>query len=422
MAITRFCCGFECNMWDDGSGATAPRHWHSQAGTAQSILTSDFKHGARCLQVANAGVASYARQDVQPAATQTVARARFYVKRTTTPAADAMAWGHSTAAGSFAYIRYQFSSGNFIAQFGTSTAAVGPAFAIDTWYRIDVEVRVGLGTRTIDWWVDGVAQTQATLVGTASTLAQMRFGNESTTALTTRYDSIMAEWGLEADRASMTALPFGEGKVLRHAPKADGTHGFNLAGDFRKGALSPATQVLTSAANAAPTDTDLYTYVDEVPDTLTEGAIQYGTPAQGEYVAFQFQDVTDVGESAAPRSVELIWRTHSATTTANLQGMRIDDNISSIASVVDSVDCSETSAADMGDNILPADGGGVWTTTKLANLRARWGPNFTGTLDISPVANLDAIMLEAEYAITGGGGGSIQPPRTMHQQRLRRAA
>jgi hypothetical protein len=55
------------------------------------------------------------------------------------------------------------------------------------WYVIDLRVRTGANPHTIDWQVDGVAQTQSTNAVAADTLSNIRFGGSITAEVFTAY-------------------------------------------------------------------------------------------------------------------------------------------------------------------------------------------------------------------------------------------
>ena len=99
----------------------------------------------------------------------------------------------------------------------TGTAAVGPVIVADTWYHAQIRYNVAAATHTVEWEIDGVAQTQFNGGGTAGTLLAFAFGNMFGTAtMDLRVDDVM--FG-----TTSADYPFDDHKVVMLIPDTSAT-------------------------------------------------------------------------------------------------------------------------------------------------------------------------------------------------------
>lgn len=162
--------------------------WGTAVGTP-TITTDSVRAGVNGLKVTGVGP-QYLPRTPSPA-TPTVLVDRFYFRIPTGgyPTGTACTlWLARTAIPTTFRIRVDVTTHNLQAQIGSGTVQTFGVPSLDTWYYVDVRVNSTNGT--IDWQVNGVAQTQATGT-TGSTFSSIRLGCENaTTGMTIHYDDI----------------------------------------------------------------------------------------------------------------------------------------------------------------------------------------------------------------------------------------
>ncbi len=101
--------------------------------------------------------------------------ARFAFRLESLPAATAGLFQLPASAGNNMTFRDDQPSGGIKVVVGSSTAISAPISA-GTWYYADIRFNAGADPRTVDWRLNGVAQTQVSNAEAASYITQVRFG------------------------------------------------------------------------------------------------------------------------------------------------------------------------------------------------------------------------------------------------------
>ena len=126
------------------------------------------------------------------------------------------------------------------------------------WHYVLLAYDVSGTTWTVDWWVDGVAQTQVSLSGkSADTGAGWAVGTGATNGTYDCYfdDIVYGEW------SSLSDFTYKMYEVYGYAPGADGTHNAGTT------TFIPGDAATTP--NMTNSTTDAWTYLDEIPWTTT---------------------------------------------------------------------------------------------------------------------------------------------------------
>lgn len=284
---------------------------------------------------------------------------------------------------------FQNSDDRLCIEVGGSVSQTGPVIVADTWYHVEIYVKVDAGT--VDWWIDGAAQTQVTNAPSGTTLIAAVLGADNTTTASADFDDVL----LWTDTTTISGTPFGEHKVLLLSVDPSGTVTASDGGtDFRR---FTSNSTIDGAWNA----TDVRNAVDEVPPTIgstADGAVQINTDAVN-YMEFPMTSYTlQSGEAIAGlRMLACGWAT---STTAATIGFRSYNGTTEtvLRSVQDTnFDNSTTSPAWCCKMATPAD---FDTQSELDALAFRVG--FSG--DAAPDIGIHAIY--AELAVKEGAGST----------------
>lgn len=248
-------------------------------------------------------------------------------------------------------------SGQVVAQFAAGGAAQTYATDIcdSAWHRLDFSVDMSTTSFTADWAVDGNAQTQATVTGSAvKTINGFRFGStDSADTATVWWDDVVLS-------ETPGDYPLGEYTVKALYPDGDGTS--NISGGGFKG-----------NDNGTPTTT-WAAYLDAPAGgtspaaTPAEYILQVNTAAT-EYVETTFDDTN--GTDTIDMVMGCCWY-RSQSTTANNGTLRIVDSGGNTLVNIVSGDLSEN-ATNLYARIVPSVGGDGWTTSEVDGLKARSG-------------------------------------------------
>lgn len=383
MATAEFCCGAECGITGIGAAPIpdGTRHWKNQVGTVPTSQTTVARNGGRAYRFNPTGVAgevSYLRRDPVSSTTRWV---RGYVRFGALPSTDATLIQLTTALGSSPRLTYRTATQDIIASVGTTvTGATAVPVVTGVWYRVELAADVSTGTSEMSLTVDGVDKGTAQLAQTATTLSEFRVGAQCAGAVGLTAD---VYWDDIAYGANLVDYPIGAGQIIGLVPNADGTHSTNTAGDFIYGA---------AGANIATDATDTWSYLDHLQDTITD-FLNAANAATGEYLEWSFTDLPAV---ASILGLEVVSAHHGASTTANLQSLRLRDGATD-SDVFADIDFSQTTLCYNSKQYATAPSSGVaWTKTKVDALKARWGSSWTAA-DVAPDAYIDAIMLEVDY-------------------------
>lgn len=293
------------------------------------------------------------------------------------------------------------------------TESTGPTLALNTWTRLDVLVDVSANPNTIDWKVDGTAQTQASFAQAATSSTNINTGQVNTTATYSVYFDDLIVGNAVAD------FPFGAGHVVMILPGGDGTHSFTL-GDFKYG---------DGGTNIAVAATDANTMVDDaVPwvtaRSTTDNIYQAVVRTTG-YI--EIKPATGVAEAGTANGVNA-YLSYSSTAAQANRGACIIRNSAGTAvemwgdlPVAQGGNGAATDDYSMTANTfkfaIPTVPAAGWTATEIEALRWRVG----GSGDVTPFPTWQALMLEVDYPDAAAADLPARPIRTI-QQAVARAA
>jgi len=356
-----FLTGLEQGVAD----ASLPGVFDAVTGAGVSADAAFARHGSYSLRVAPAGAAAYATADLGGSDDTVVVR--FAVRLDSLPATAANLFAVVPSGGNSAFLAYEAASGRLGVRWGGGVITTGAAAAAaGTWHV--VEMRVGLGNpHTLEWHLDGVAQTTASSAETARTVSSIEFGTTAAgVTYTANFDDVIASF-------DSAAYPIGNGKVL--GLPVDGVGSHSQPNRFRNNG--------GSNINASS-----WTRVDDIPADTTADFVLQRNSAGNRYLEFTFADTT---EESCINAVSALLAYHSAGTAANNGRAGIYDGAAE--TVVYSGDMSVTSLAYA--RAVVSSGGGAWAPAAVNGLVARVGYS----TDVNPNPYWDALLLEYDVPI-----------------------
>ena len=345
-----FLTGFEHGVLSDrggGTGGLGSYGLFTYITPGASIDTSVVRTGTYSMRAVKTNGA-YAEVDAGIGdAGATVLSVRFYIRLPSVPTvANRMfaveptanqrraSLGYDTATNKWKMWWYKESHGTP----GVSAQLSSGTVSLNTWYRIDMKVDFGATSNTIDWQVDGVAQTRSTNNESATTAidSALWIGSDNDPdVFEAYYDDVAAT-------ANGTSYPIGAGGVSAVVPTAMGTS-------------SDAAARLQDDDSSA-WDANTYTRVRDIPISGVADYVKQVT-AGASYLEFALGDAGAVCVLAVRGIVAL----QSTTTSANNAGTMIND--SGTDRTVWSGTISSTSRIYKGAIIAPASGN--WTTANF---------------------------------------------------------
>ena len=288
-------------------------------------------------------------------------------------------------------IGYNNSTNQIYARVGAGTVRYyTPTISTGVWYVIDIDANTSANPYTMDWRVNGVAQTQATSATAAANMTTFAIGASSSITADVYFDDIILS-NTAADYPLGNSADDGYSvKVLGFSPNADGVHDFT-ANDFIRNAAGGSFLL---------GDTDGYTYIDERPlngGDFVNNAIERASNTK--YMQFAFEDTTEAGNAIG---LEVVSAQHAAATQADNATLNLNDG-GSISAVYTLSDISQTSLIFNSKQFATAPSTGAWTPTKINALMMRFGYS----TDATPDAYLDGTILEVAWAVVAGGTPAI---------------
>lgn len=377
MALS-FCCGAECEVM--AVGAATPtgnaRHWSTWDAAVTNVATT-VRTGSRAFQ--HAPSAATGRLYHPLPASQTDMALRAYLRFSSLPTANAELFEGLTAAANRLGVGYRQSDSKLTATSNGGLQAGGVTITTDVWYLVETIVSCVADPHTIDVYVDGMFVNSRTYTAAASTFSHFAVGNVASNTMTMFSDDIAASWGISSQSR------IGHGRIYGLTPNADGTHSFD-DGDFIYNA---------AGGNIATTATDVWQYCSEPLDTTVGNFVNH---AASEVSSPDYVEVTLPNLPVSPTAVngvEIVAAYHSAGTSANNVGMKMNDGTNT-ADIHGLIDVSESTILTPSWHQSTAPDGGAWTETDVNNLRIRWGYS----TDANPDAYLDGVRAEVDVTIT----------------------
>jgi hypothetical protein len=274
-------------------------------------------------------------------------------------------------AGSGAVFNYNNTSQKLTVDLGGTVVSSSMTVSAGRWYVLDFRVTFNTNPRTVDWRVDGVAQTQVSLATTASTsngIVQIgEFSNSN--AYTVYYDDI-------AVTTSSATYPLPSGSIRSIVP--DGVT-----------AVTDASSRLKDDAGTAVTNGgSLWNRLDETPMTSTTDFMKQIGNDSNAYAQLSFGDVTSTGCVDAANGV-LAYHSSNAT---GASGKTAVWESGTERTIYNSTMNPGASLRYQVVRISPSTGD--WTAAKLTGATARLG--YSPTATATNYAAWDAVRVEYE--------------------------
>lgn len=303
-----------------GQGATNKRADRivGTAGTQVQVLAAAARTGGYGLRlVPTANIAHYGWQNTANGGRLTgrVFVDSFWFKfPTSLPAVDFNIWiCIGTGGGNDAFIKFLQSTGGLQAVLGASTQLGPTGIVANAWHHIDIRVDMTTSPNTLDWRVDGVAQTSISLAVAGQDLLNVGFSSDNAT----QNGTIDIDDGVP----SMTAAdyPLGKHKIIQLVPDTGSTT------TEISTANSTARMITNSAIDATHNSANILAALSEVPPLLGGSASGLGQRVSGTGLACEIPMTTYTlvgGETVtAVRAVLCAWAAN-ASAAANTLGLR----------------------------------------------------------------------------------------------------
>lgn len=374
MATITWATGFEHKIAVASGGtvvALDKRLWSAISGTP-TIETSIVHHGNAALRCAGTAAACWVRRSFTAGKRRKIYS--YYVRFVTLPSAAAcrtIQLAYATAGATHVGVT---TGGVWYAIAAGGTQQNGPAASTGVWYRVDVDINASANPHTVDWKIDGVAQTQAVSGSVAAEdFSTVQFG--SSAAATT---DVIIDCAVESETAA--DFPLGEYKILGYKPNAD-----TDITQVGAGAFVDAAAAAISGAN--PAWDNLLSPEDATAATRVE---QTAIDAAG-YIKVGFEDSS---ESTDPAAVTAIAVMRADSTTATNGQVKVDDG-GTLDAFTGLFDPSEATNVNVIQTYATKPSGGAWTDTAFDALQMRFG----FSTDANPDTWFSGLMFEAVFAV-----------------------
>jgi Tfp pilus assembly protein PilX len=300
-------------------------------------------------------------------------------------------WAHPSG-----YLYYKQSTGKWAVGLGSTSITVSQessgSVALDTWYTFDLRMQVlGTNTRTIEWYIDGVAQPTASVVDGAGSGAGPRVAFGQYALSTGSYGSAYTAYFDDAV-ISLTSsdFPIGDINISPLRPDGFGTHVNPTYFQTRQG---------------YPPDANSWQLLDDSPMNNNVDLLRMVTASATSYLEVTFQDTTQTCIRGAAAEMDA----HPEGTSANNTKTSTFDGATESVLYQGDISFATTGLAFA---IRPITPGGAWTQARVNGLKMRFGYG----VDINPVVAWDDLMVQlawttvnaspATVTIVGTGGGS----------------
>ena len=350
-------------------GISAQAIWASISGTGVSYVTG---RNGQAIQFSPAAAACNGTKVIN----STVIVGSVYFKFSSNPSQITMLYTQLGSPSFSIPVRFYMnpaSGGQIFAQGGGDALSSMTGLANNAWHLLDFRMDTSGTTWVMDWYVDGIAQTQCSTGGQVST-PQENFvmGTGDVGTGTMQFDDLVVSY-------TAGDFPLGAHDVLYSVPTGDGTH---VAG----------TNTIEDNAGVDIVSPNAFPLLDELPPTTTD-YIQQSTIGTGNYAEVT---LTDAPAGKTIWGVEGIVTVFSSGTLANNGTARIVDSGGTTLTDIWSGDMSETGLRYQRAIIADPSGNG-WTKTDFDGLKARVG--FSS--DVIDVPRWAALMLQ--YLVTYAG-------------------
>lgn len=392
--------GFEHQVITSNATATMnPKLWDSLTGTPTFVTGRDGV--GKAMRIAASATAVQVTRNLTTAGTMLVVS--FYFKCSAAPTGATLRIFRATADG-VGLIGIK-TDGNLTATYATGTGIVTPtgvAVCDGLWHRVDARFNSSPATHTVEWSVDGVAQTNGSsgLVA-ASNFTSWSIGtNIATSTGTADIDDV-------AISATSGDHPLGDHICFSVVPTTD-----NAASVYGTNVMEQGDGTDLSSSNQGAQ------YLDEwAPTTGTNNAdsVTQAATGTGNFVDVEFANAPSYASSTLWGVVGIVAH-QSDGTTANNGTSRIVDSSATTLTDIYSGDMSETSAH-YTRRVITAPAGG-WSVSNFNGCRGRVGLSSNSATDPEWLALMltaitpDGIPGSATPAVVAGVGTVPAPTAT----------
>lgn len=342
------------------------------SGTGMSVSSTVKRTGSYSLKLDVSAATAYITYTLATP-TVLVGRVYFYPDVLSNPSLDAAIISVRTSTTSHMYFHYRPADTTWYCGFYGSTSDTpvsGVTITTGNWYRLDFRVNISADPWTLDWAINGVAQTQHTRALAASTITGLRVGSADSTTQRHYYDDLVL---------SLTSgdYPIGAGKVEALLPTTDGTHNSGTVIKNTGGTVIDGTSGKTA-----------YTEMDEIPLGGGSDYVQQDGTGASNYAEVNFADTAETSFDGVAGYLAY----HASGTQSNRGATVVIRNDATEVSVYGTsstpVDMSESSLF-YKTAIITAPSGG-WTKDEVNALKGRVGYS----TDANPVPYWDGFYLE----------------------------
>lgn len=367
------------------------------AGGGSVASSTLHRNGNHSLRVdASASGNNYVDRNIT-AGTRTVV-ARMYVRFNELPTSTFRITSLTLTPGWHCAVQYDPATGRLQGYINPSVQA-GPQIEARQWYLIDYRCDATSGTRTLDWSVDGQAQTQVSEVAAAADIDSLRIGNDADNAAATIFYDDIAYSHDSAD------YPLNHGKVLSYKPDGVATISTPGSFDFSTDNGGGWTAFTGGDENQSPGQSVL---IDDWPVTTGAGADLW---RQGATVGDVEIDVENTAETAPPNAVRLVGG-HRNTGGASTVFTSITDNG---AGGLRNMYSSALISAPLGyfEASTPYQAGTsagcgappcAWTTADFNDTRI-----VLDATDVTDPVMTDSLMIEADFPAAAPPANTVAP-------------
>ncbi len=324
-----------------------------------------------------------AAHNARIAAAGNVAVVRLYLRLASLPAANVTELlTIDAAAGNDFRLGYQASSQRLTARFGNAAVTVATStVSAGTWYRLDLRFTANTNPRTVNWQIDGTAQTSISSAAAGTTINTLRFGSTvAADVYTEHFDDVMIS-------TTSGDYPLGSGTVVALRPDGMGTS--VNTGSFRED-------------DGSVIDANTYNRLDDSPISDTTQYVRQQTIGTNDYVEFTLDNTS----TSCVTGVSAILAFRSAGTAANDGKTSIFDG--GTERILLDGDMSQTTQQYISSILNPA--AAPWTPSAVNGLRLRIGYSS----DVTPNPYWDSVLLEVAtgvyvpgtVTVTSTGGNS----------------
>jgi hypothetical protein len=302
-----------------------------------------------------------------PATNRTLA-ARFALRLPALPSGTPLVFAADVSGGNQLQVAVDGGTGRLRAGFQGALQSSSVVLVPDRWYLVSLLADSSVSPRTVDWWLDGTAQTRSSIAVAPNNMYGFRFGsNVLADQYTALFDDMVVSTSIGA--------PIGDGRVVRLAPNGMGTSN------------DPSSRLQHEDGGALGAAT--WQRLDEVPATSTADSVRQTAIDPAAYAEVTFADT----QEDCVNGVRAVIATHASGMSANVTSTGVLDGGAETVFHNGTIS-SGAPIGYAGGVIAPA--AGRWDTAAVNGLRGRPGR----VSAMGSVPYWDAFYLEADIGLS----------------------